>query len=66
MTPLIDTADEIRKLMGALRLEGWTHAQIAEHMNVTQRTVYRWAKGDTGPRDTSALDQLRGLQEAQA
>lgn len=66
MTPLTDTADEIRKLMRVLRVEGWTHAQIAQHMNVTQRTVYRWAKGDTGPRDGETMVQLQQLREAQA
>jgi transposase len=67
MTPVLtDNADEIRKLIQVLRSEGMTPSQIAERMNVTLRTVYRWAKGDTGPRDTGTMDQLRDLQGAEA
>jgi transcriptional regulator with XRE-family HTH domain len=66
MTPLIDNADEIRKLIHILRGEGMTPSQIAERMDVTLRTVYRWQKGDTGPRDVVMLDQLRDLQGAPA
>ena len=64
MTLLTDNADEIRKLVRALRTQGMTPAQIAAHMDVTLRTVYRWQKGDTGPRDVMMLTQLRDLQGA--
>jgi DNA invertase Pin-like site-specific DNA recombinase len=64
MTLLTDNADEIRKLVRALRTQGMTPAQIATRMNVTLRTVYRWQKGDTGPRDVTTLTQLRNLQGA--
>lgn len=67
MTPILtDNADEIRKLIQVLRSEGMTPSEIAERMNVTLRTVYRWAKGDTGPRDTGTMDQLRELRGAEA
>lgn len=65
-TLLTDNADEIRKLIQVLRKQGMTPAEIAVRTNVTLRTVYRWAKGDTGPRDTATMDQLRELQGAHA
>ena len=65
-TLLTDNADEIRKLIQVLRKQGMTPAEIAVRTNVTLRTVYRWAKGDTGTRDTATMDQLRELQGAHA
>ena len=65
-TLLTDHADEIRKLIHILRKEGMTPAEIAIRADVTQRTVYRWAKGDTGPRDVATMDRLRELQGARA
>ncbi len=65
-TLLTDNADEMRKLIQVLRNEGMTPTEIADRTNVTLRTVYRWAKGDTGPRDNSTMDQLRKLQGAPA
>lgn len=61
MVPLIDTADEVRSLISALRATGASPGQIAERVGVDVRTVYRWSKGDSGPQNSDALANLNTM-----
>jgi hypothetical protein len=48
---------EIQELLTALRAKGWTHAAIADEVEVNQHTVYKWQKGIQTPSNGGAVRQ---------
>lgn len=56
-------AEEARRLVQSLMDQGMTANDIAEKLDqrVSSRTVYRWAKGESAPQQTSDLDLLRSI-----
>jgi len=58
MTPMVDNAVEVQRLVKALRRCGVTPQDIAQRLDVSVRTVYHWHKGDTGPREGRLMDDL--------
>lgn len=52
-----------RRLVNTLLERGMTPQDIAEAMNhrVSGRTIYRWAKGESGPQQTSGVVLLQKI-----
>jgi transposase-like protein len=46
---------DIQALLTALREKGWTHAAIADEVEVNQHTVYKWQKGIQAPSNVGAV-----------
>ncbi len=61
-----DTAQEARRLVVLLMDKGLSANDIAEKLDqrVSSRTVYRWAKGESSPQQSSDLERLRDLAAA--
>jgi len=67
-----DSLAKAQALVLVLLSRGWTHQKIALELGdrVSARTIYRWAKGEHAPQQTSdlmALERLaNGAQVAKA
>lgn len=61
--PAEDPTQEARRLVQALMDKGLSAYDIAEKLDqrVSSRTVYRWAKGESTPQQSSDLDRLRSI-----
>jgi hypothetical protein len=61
-----DILGRAQALVRTLLENGHTHATIADALGgrVTQRTVYRWAKGEHAPQKTSDLIALERLVQS--
>lgn len=61
-----DVLGRAQALVRMLLDRGHTHASIAEALGgrVTQRTVYRWAKGEHAPQRATDLVALETLAKA--
>jgi IS30 family transposase len=57
----IDELSEASSLVNQLIAEGMTPQEISEAMEhrVSYRTIYRWAKKESGPQQKSDLEALR-------
>lgn len=62
---MTDIKAEAKDLVNTLLTKGLSHQAIAEAMGnrVSSRTIYRWAKGESGPQQTSDLAVLREMVE---
>ena len=62
-TPAEDPTQEARRLVQALMDKGLSAYDIAEKLDqrVSSRTVYRWAKGESTPQQSSDLERLRSI-----
>jgi ribosome-binding protein aMBF1 (putative translation factor) len=58
-------AEEAQRLVRLLNDRGLSAADISDKLagRVSARTVYRWAKGESTPQQTTDLAALRGLAE---
>jgi transposase len=61
--PAEDPTQEARRLVQALMDKGLSAYDIAEKLDqrVSSRTVYRWAKGESTPQQSSDLERLRSI-----
>lgn len=61
--PVEDPTQEARRLVQALMDKGLSAYDIAEKLDqrVSSRTVYRWAKGESTPQQSSDLERLRSI-----
>jgi len=58
-----DATQEARRLVQTLMEQGLSANDIAEKLDqrVSSRTVYRWAKGESTPQQSSDLERLRSI-----
>lgn len=59
-------ADDGRRIAAARKARGWSQAELARQMGVTEATVSRWESGDRSPNWFTARKLARTLGCASA